>query len=96
MGGIPWRGRSRGLDVGRARGFFAPANVPQGQGSSIPACDPFAGRGLRSDDGGLVPARGCLFPSTEPKIARGTVLASTEIRTEFVEGALTRTEVIEA
>uniref|UniRef100_A0A3Q3DQT5 Piwi-like protein 2 n=1 Tax=Hippocampus comes TaxID=109280 RepID=A0A3Q3DQT5_HIPCM len=95
MGGIPWRGRSRGLDVGRARSFFAPANVLQGQGSSIPACDPFAGRGLRSDDGVLVPARGCLFPSTEPKIgiARGTVLASTEIRTEFVEGALTRKEV---
>ncbi|XP_077377407.1 piwi-like protein 2 isoform X1 [Festucalex cinctus] len=98
LAGIPWRGRSRGLAVGRGQGFFVPpANIQQGQGSSIPSNDPLAGRarGLQSDNRGLGRARGWLFPSAEPRvgIARGAVLAVTENRTALTDEALTRKEV---
>ncbi|XP_057702846.1 piwi-like protein 2 isoform X2 [Corythoichthys intestinalis] len=97
MAGFPWRGRSRGVDVGRARGFFSPANTLPGQVSAESTCDPFAGRarGLQSESGRLVGARGESFSLSEPKIgmARGTVVSSTEIRKDIAEQALTKKEV---
>ncbi|XP_061527024.1 piwi-like protein 2 [Phycodurus eques] len=96
MAGIPWRGRSRGRDIGRARGFFTPDNILQGQAPGVPTCEPLArqGRGLHSDDGGLGRARVGLFSATGSKMgmSRGTILASTEIRKDLTE-VLTTKEV---
>ncbi len=87
----PAVGRSRGLllsaegpGLGRARGFPAPGDAPQGRGVTLPFTEPAVGRGrgllLRPDDGGVGRARGLLFPAAEPKVevARGAVLPRLE------------------
>ncbi|XP_061673769.1 piwi-like protein 2 isoform X2 [Syngnathoides biaculeatus] len=90
MPDVPWWGRSRGRDIGLARGFSTPANITEGQVPGVTICEPLAGRAR-----GLGRARVGLFSTTGPKLgmSRGTVLASREIRKDITEEVLTTKEV---